>query len=89
VEKVRERRKYCPAATLVEINPAQYPDFSINTIIDCNNVFEKTIDQLVEKLADHRLRSKAVMEQSLILQLRQGVLNSPTVERRIKALLRE
>jgi len=46
----------------VEITPAQYADFTVNTIIDCKR---------------------------LTGQLRAGVLQSPTVERRIKAIIRE
>jgi hypothetical protein len=87
IEKARRRRQTCPCETLVEITPAQYPDFRVPSIVDCNYVMEKSINQLIEKLSKQTLQMKTEMDLSLVKQLVEGVIRSPVVERRIKALL--
>ncbi len=76
-----------PQESLVEITPQQYPDFTTHSIIDCNRVLEKTIGQLVEKLASGQLKRKTEMDLSLVEQLRQGVLLSTQIDTRIKNIL--
>jgi len=56
IDKIIKRRRTCPNNTLIEISPDEYPDFKVTSIIDCNVVFERTIDQLVDKLANKKLR---------------------------------
>jgi hypothetical protein len=89
IEKVIKRRRTCPSNTLIKISPAQYPDFKFPSIIDCNIVFERTIDQLIEKLTNKKLRLKTEMKPDLVKKLRQGVFASPLIENRIKSLLNE
>jgi hypothetical protein len=48
---------------------------------------EKSINQLIEKLSKQTLQMKTEMDLSLVKQLVEGVIRSPVVERRIKALL--
>ena len=79
----------CPPETLVEIAPSQYSDFDVNSIVDCNYVMEKTVEHLVEKLSQGKLRMKRQMDASLARRLRNGALRSPLVERRIKRLLQK
>jgi len=88
IDNVRARRSTCPSETLVEIRPAQYIGFKVSSIIDCNYVIEKSIDQLIEKLSREELKIKEEMDASLVQQLREGILKSPVVERRIKELLK-
>jgi hypothetical protein len=87
IDKVKQRRCRCHPQTLVEITPQQYPDFTTHSIIDCNRVLEKTIGQLVEKLASGQLKRKTEMDLSLVEQLRQGVLLSTQIDTRIKNIL--
>jgi hypothetical protein len=87
IEKTQRRRQTCPCETLVEITPDQYPDFRVPSIIDCNYVIERSINQLIGKLLQKTLRMKTEMALSLVKQLVEGVIRSPMVERRIKALL--
>lgn len=87
IKKVLKRRRTCPNDTLIRITPTQYPGFKADSIIDCNNVFERTIDQIIDKLLNNKLRIKTEMNPQLVKQLRQGVLVSPLVENRIKSLL--
>jgi hypothetical protein len=87
IDKIKVRRNTCPSDTLIEIGTLQYCDFKVNSIIDCNYVLEKNIDQLIEKLKNGKLALKSEMDIKLVNQLRQGVLNSPVIERRIKEIL--
>lgn len=87
IDKVTRRRRTCPNSTLISISPSQYPEFRVSSIIDCNNVFERTIDQLIDKLVNNKLRLKTEMSSKLVRQLRQGVLDSPLIENRIRSSL--
>ncbi|MCL0090254.1 hypothetical protein M1O54_07920 [Dehalococcoidia bacterium] len=89
ISKVRRRRKNYPVETLVEITPANYADFKVNSIVDCNDVWEKTVSELVQKRSQGELQLKVQMETALIEKLRQGVLASQRVKNRIKTLLRK
>lgn len=89
ITKVKQLRKNCPPETLVEINPKQYTGFRVDSIIDCNNVWGKSIDQLVDKLAREELKLKPEMDVPLVKRLRAGILCSPLIERRIKVLLQD
>jgi hypothetical protein len=88
--KVQQRRLNCPKKTLVEVTPAQYPDFPLTSIIDCNNVIDtETIDSLINRQANKELEMKTAMAIELVDQLREGVLASPVVTGKIKAQLRD
>ncbi|MFC2017711.1 hypothetical protein ACFLTQ_00195 [Chloroflexota bacterium] len=87
IEKVRQRRIVFPSNTLVEISPEQYCDFKVDSIIDCNYILEKNIEQLVEKLSQGNLLLKSEMNIEIVKKLREGVLDSPIIEDRIKKLL--
>lgn len=87
INKSKLRRSACPTDTMIEIGPVQYSDFTKNSIVDCNDVLEKNIESLIEKLRDGKLVIKSEMDIKLVNLLRQGVLCSPVVETRIKKLL--
>lgn len=88
IDKVKDRRKAFPNITLVEINPEQYEDFSLHSIIDCNVIFEKLVSQIIEKLSNGNLQLKKEMDLSLVDSIRKGIIASPLVENRIKDTLR-
>ncbi len=86
---VKRRNTENPPETLVEVTPIQYPLFSQATIFDCNNnVFEHTIDDLIQRLSSGHLEY-CLKEMSLgvVQQLRKGVLASRLIEPRIKEQL--
>jgi hypothetical protein len=88
IEAVRKRRKSCPPETVIEIGPKHYPELRVDSIIDCNYVLEKSIDQLVTKMKTGQLKLKTEMNISIVERLRQGILSSPVIEKRIKDRLR-
>lgn len=79
LEKVRQRRVTCPGETLVHVNPSQYKGFTKPSVIDCNYVIEKSVDQLVDKLSQGRLQIKPEMDLSLVGTLRSLVVFSSIV----------
>jgi len=47
-----------PNKTLVVVEPSEYSDFTKPTIIDCNQVFELSREELVQKVVPRRAGSK-------------------------------
>ena len=84
---LRYRRK-CPKQTLVEIKPEQYSEFSEKSIIDCNDVYTKSIEEIASMLSQGKLQEKTVMGLRLVRMLREGVILSNIVENYIKEALR-
>lgn len=82
IDTVKYRRKHIPK-TLVDIAKTEYKDFSKNSIVDCNEIFEKTIDQIVQKLKSGELKTKSDMDSSIVEEIRQAVINSPIVDQEI------
>ena len=90
-----ERRKQIikqlgiPSETLVTISPSEYSSFSKDTVIDCNRVFEKTLQIIVEKLKQDELKvCRDVMSDVILQKLTAGILVSPQVSGNIKNMLK-
>lgn len=49
VESVRRRRKREPVSTVVEIQESEYSHFTKDTVIDCNQVFTKSLADLCDQ----------------------------------------
>jgi hypothetical protein len=89
IRKVKERRKNCPAETLVEISHTQYTGFDKDSIIDCNDVLETDIEMLASKLRQGKLQTKPLMGLRLVRKLRKAILASNQIPPRVKDLLKE
>lgn len=87
IEKVKRRRRDLPD-TCVEIGPADYQELSVASIVDCNNVFRRSVRELLEKIGVHQVGYKSDVQQLVLEKLRAAVLASPLVEDEIKNLLR-
>ena len=87
IEKVKRWRHDLPE-TCVEISPADYCELSIPSIVDCNNVFRRSIRELLEKIEARQVTYKSDVPQSVLDKLRAAILASPLVEEEIKTLLR-
>ncbi len=79
IQAVKRRRRNLPDTT-VEIKKEKYPDFKKDSIVDCNDVFVKSMDTLILKL-------KMEIDITLVKKLRTAVKQSPIVEREIKKLI--
>lgn len=87
VSKVQKRRKNLPPETLVLIDPSEYPDFTKPTIIDCNQVFELSKEELVQKFKAKDLRHHQDLPRSIKEKIWRGIRNSPLVDEVHKQLL--
>jgi len=87
IDNCRRLRKGLPNETLVEITPSQYTEFSKRSIIDCNDVFKRSIDEIAGMLSQGKLEIKPVIGLRLVKRLRQGVILSPLVENYVKKAL--
>jgi hypothetical protein len=80
VEKTRLRRQNMPDETLVVVDPTEYPDFSKQTVVDCNQVFELSRQELVQKFQAKELRSHQDFPAEVMDKIWQGVRISPRVD---------
>lgn len=89
IDKKREfiKSRGLPEETLVEISPADYPDFRKQSAINCNSVFEKDKRYLISKLKDNTLKIKGIINIAIVEKIRAGVLASPLISNKIKKML--
>jgi hypothetical protein len=86
LEAVRKRRALRPE-TVVEISPLEYPDFTRDSNVDCNTVFEKSIRELQRKYDSRQLRVQAVISPDILEKLRDAVLESDMVDGEVQDML--
>ena len=90
IEKRRQimQRLSFPQETLVFVSPSEYPTFSKDTVIDCNRVFEKTSQTLIEKLDQNKLKvCTEIMSDTILQKLIRGILASTQISEKIKRML--
>jgi hypothetical protein len=87
VESVRQRRRQLPPETLVEITPADYREFKLPSIVDCNRVFRKSLAELVVDWNAGNIEPKDDLPTSLLARIQAGMKLSPQVENEAKALI--
>jgi hypothetical protein len=87
IDKVQARRKNLPPETLVIVDPSEYPDFSKPTVIDCNQVFELSREELVQKFKTKELRHHQDLPKSVLKKIWLGVHRSPRVDETYKLML--
>jgi hypothetical protein len=74
--------------TLVVISPSEYPPFTKDTVIDCNGVFEKTAQSLIDKLEQGKLKvCTEFMSESIVQGLVQGIIASTQISEKVKKML--
>lgn len=84
IENVKKRRRDL-SETLVEIDREQYCEFTANkTIVDCNIIIKKRIEEIVDKLKKGQLKRKNEIDKSIIEEIRIAVCRSPLVEEWLK-----
>jgi hypothetical protein len=75
--------------TLVLISPSEYSLFSKNTVVDCNSVFEKTAQSLIDKLEACKLGvCTEIMPAEIVEKLIRGVKASTQVSEEVKEILK-
>lgn len=88
INSVRQRRAKMPPETLVEIGPADYSEFTLPSIVDCNVVFRRSHAELVAEWQAGRMKPKNDMPPAFLARIQAGIKRSPQVEDETKALIR-
>lgn len=77
-----------PENTLVMVSPSEYSIFKKESVIDCNRIFEKTIQSLVEKLENGQLKPcEQLMPKEVVKKLISGALASQLVSEQVRNML--
>lgn len=87
VEKAIKRRRHIPN-TLVKIDNTEYTIFTRESVVDCNSVIKKTIEEIVFLLKSKQLEYKPEMPIGIVEKLREAIIASPIVENYIKEMLK-
>ncbi len=90
VEKRRQiiKKLDFPEETLVAVSPSEYQLFTKETVVDCNRVFEKSAQSLIEKLEQNELKPcRESMSEEIIQRLIKGVSASNQVSGNVKKML--
>ena len=89
VEKAQKRisRKNLPPESLVVIDEAEYDDFSKDSCIDCNKLFNKSLEELCEQWRKKEVRAHKDLPRDLIERLMEGVKASPLISEEDKVLI--
>jgi len=90
--KVYDRIDYAinnniPKETFVDMSPDQCSFLKNLSLVNCNKVFEKTLDVLMEKLGNGKLKICDYLEEDILKRIHCGVKISPLVDESFKKLL--
>jgi hypothetical protein len=88
VKEVEQRRALWRGNTVIKISKTTYKGFKIDSIVDCNCVFEKGLKELEGILKSGKLKIKPVMDRAIVDKLVDAALESDVVEEYIKDMLR-
>jgi hypothetical protein len=75
--------------TLVWINPTPENGFSKDTFVNCNSIFEYTIEDFRILYEQNSLEFKGIISDSDYEQIINGLFESPTITEEIKSLIRK
>jgi hypothetical protein len=89
VERAQKRisRKNLPSESLVVIDEAKYDDFSKDSCIDCNTLFNKSLEELCEQWRKKEMRAHKDLPRDLVERLIEGVKASPLISEGDKVLI--
>jgi hypothetical protein len=88
IDAVKRRRAKEPVSTVVEISEHDYAEFTKASIIDCNQVFTKSLQDLCEQWRRKEIVSKWDVPKEILAKLQQGVLDSRLVSETDKEKIR-
>jgi hypothetical protein len=84
---VRRRRAALPLELLVVVGQSDFSEFFKPTIIDCNQVFELSKEELIQKFNAGGLRHHLDLPKEILKKVWLGVRRSPRVDEIHKRLL--
>ncbi len=88
VDSVKRRRAREPACTVVEIGEADYADFTRDSVVDCNNVFTKSLLEICDQWQRKQILAKLDFPGDILDRLTHGALASRIVSEADKRKIR-
>ena len=82
--RVRNRTRL---ETVVEVTPAGYAEFSVQSAIDCNTIFEKPLSELADMVRRKEVRYHDDLPEKILAKVNAAVLASPVVSDELKEML--
>ena len=73
--------------TIVEITPAEYREFKVHSVVDCNVVLEKPLSELTGMVRRREVRYHRDLPAAIFTKIRSAVVASPLVADELKEML--
>jgi hypothetical protein len=73
--------------TIVEITPAEYREFRVHSVVDCNVVLEKPLSELSGMVRRREVRYHRDLPAEIFAKVKAAVLASPLVADELKEML--
>ncbi len=86
VDWVKRMRRNLPGTT-IEIDPKQYDELKVASIVDCNDVKLRTLAELIEKIQRKEVRHHKDLPKVLLSAIQAGIKASPIVDDDRKKLI--
>ena len=83
---IKRMRRSLPGTT-VEIDPSQYDELNLPSVVDCNDVKLRTLAELVEKTQRKEVRHHKDIPKDLLAAIQAGIKASPIVDNDKKKLI--
>ena len=82
IKKLRSPRFF--SGTLIEISPVEYNVLNVPSIIDCNRIEERSIEEIINKHEKEMLHFKQNLPNGFIERIWDAIQLSPAVINKIK-----
>ena len=73
--------------TIVEITPAEYREFKVRSVVDCNVVLEKPLSELSGMVRRNEVRYHCDLPAEIFAKIKTAILASPLVPDELKQML--
>ena len=73
--------------TIVEITPAEYREFKVRSVVDCNVVLEKPLSELSGMVRRNEVRYHRDLPPEIFAKIKTAVLASPLISDELKQML--
>lgn len=82
--RIRNRNRL---QTIVEILPAEYREFKVHSVVDCNVVLEKPLSELSGMVRRNEVRYHCDLPAEIFAKIKTAILASPLVPDELKQML--
>jgi hypothetical protein len=86
VEKVKRMRKLMPE-TVVDLEPVVFTELSKTSVVDCNQIFSKSLDEFCGLFARKEIRHHNDLPAILLAKIQAAIHSSPLVAQDYKDMI--